>query len=1024
LKKVLNSFGSIPVTIVLLLLFAIGSGVATFIENDYGTATAQADIYRAKWFEYLQVALTLNLIMVFYTHNMYKFKKWSISLFHLSFVFIAIGALMTRYFGFEGTMHIREGETVNTMLSETAYLKVKVDEVEKFYPMLFSNRGKNSFQTSQNGIDIELKEYLPYIDEKLIDSPDGKTTLKFIYLPHQDLEPIRTEIKEGEIYDGGFFVLDFKGDYVSNTPYPQEVIKISKNGKNLKLIRNSGENIAMLSMDSREEIIGSSEVNATERILYRFGENNLVFQEMLINKKRVLFSNVSAPKTVRDGLNNRLTFSINGKELQIFGKDGVQGSSNSIEVSGKKVTISYGAEIITLPFALHLKDFQMEKYPGSMSASSYASEVVLIDKEREIEKPYRIYMNNILDHRGYRFFQSSYDSDEMGTILSVNNDIGTPVTYFGYFLLILGMFVALFAKEGRLMVLRRKLKVMHSATLMLFAILLITVSDAKADEIETLFKFSKEHSDKFGQLLVQDSNGRLKPLDTLNREIVMKIHRKNSILGLTHNQVVLGMMLRPDLWRQLKVVSAKNERINEIVGVDKSEKYIAFESFFEDPLSLAGYKLQPYLEDAMRLEPKKRGRFEKELLKVDERVNVAYMVYTGTLLKLYPKENDPNSSWYSTVDALQQFEPLQAEVVRALTLGWFEGIDKGIDSGDWSEADKNLRGILNYQKRNGADIYLSESRLQIELAYNNWNIFERLTLPMFIIGLILMVIGFIQVFKESLEFRKTIFLVKTVLSLLFLLFTLGMAMRWYISGHAPWSDAYESLLYIGWATLLAGFIFSKRSSLTLSATTMLTGVILLVAHLSWLDPQITNLVPVLKSYWLTIHVSLITASYGFLGLGAFLGLFILVLFALKNESNSEKLSRKIRELNIINEMNLIVGLVLLTVGNFLGGVWANESWGRYWGWDAKETWALVTILVYAVVIHIRFMPKIYSQYSFALLSVIAFTSVIMTYFGVNFYLSGMHSYAQGDPVPIPMFVYYTIGSIFLLSILAYRKRVL
>jgi cytochrome c-type biogenesis protein CcsB len=260
-----------------------------------------------------------------------------------------------------------------------------------------------------------------------------------------------------------------------------------------------------------------------------------------------------------------------------------------------------------------------------------------------------------------------------------------------------------------------------------------------------------------------------------------------------------------------------------------------------------------------------------------------------------------------------------------------------------------------------------------------------------------------------------------ILILSFLAQTFGLGLRWYISGHAPWSDGYESMIYISWATILAGFIFSKNSPITLAATSILTALILFVAHLSWLDPQISNLVPVLKSYWLTIHVSLITGSYGFLGLGALLGFLNLILFILRKE-NDKFISLTIRELTYVSEMTLIVGLILLTMGNFLGGVWANESWGRYWGWDPKESWALVTIIVYTFVLHMRFIPNLKSIYAFNIASLLAYSSVIMTYFGVNFYLSGLHSYAKGDPVPVPDFVFYSIGIIFLIIALAYRNR--
>jgi cytochrome c-type biogenesis protein CcsB len=230
------------------------------------------------------------------------------------------------------------------------------------------------------------------------------------------------------------------------------------------------------------------------------------------------------------------------------------------------------------------------------------------------------------------------------------------------------------------------------------------------------------------------------------------------------------------------------------------------------------------------------------------------------------------------------------------------------------------------------------------------------------------------------------------------------------------------MIYIGWATILAGFIFSSRSSITMASTAIMTGLILFVAHLNWMDPQVTNLVPVLNSYWLSIHVATITASYGFLGLGALLGFITILLFILVNSKNERVLNLSIKELNAINEMSLMIGLVLLTIGNFLGGVWANESWGRYWGWDPKETWALVTILVYAVVVHIRFLKSIYSEFNFAVISLMSYSTVIMTYFGVNYYLAGLHSYAKGDPVPIPDFVPVTYAIVFVMIALAFRNR--
>jgi cytochrome c-type biogenesis protein CcsB len=246
-----------------------------------------------------------------------------------------------------------------------------------------------------------------------------------------------------------------------------------------------------------------------------------------------------------------------------------------------------------------------------------------------------------------------------------------------------------------------------------------------------------------------------------------------------------------------------------------------------------------------------------------------------------------------------------------------------------------------------------------------------------------------------------------------------LAIRWYLSGHAPWSNAYESMVYVAWATMFFGLAFGRKSELTMGSTAFVTSIILMVAHWNWLDPSIGNLQPVLDSYWLMIHVAVIVASYGPFTLGAIIGIVALVLMLFMNKKNKEKIKLNIRELSIINELALTVGLIMLTIGNFLGGQWANESWGRYWGWDPKETWALISIIVYAFVIHMRFVPGLRGNFAFNWGAVIAFGSILMTYFGVNFYLTGLHSYASGDQIISYQFI---IGSIVVLGTLGYFAR--
>lgn len=256
-----------------------------------------------------------------------------------------------------------------------------------------------------------------------------------------------------------------------------------------------------------------------------------------------------------------------------------------------------------------------------------------------------------------------------------------------------------------------------------------------------------------------------------------------------------------------------------------------------------------------------------------------------------------------------------------------------------------------------------------------------------------------------------------------MLHTIGLGLRWYVSGRAPWSNGYESMIYIAWTTVLAGILFSRRSLGGSAATMILSATVLLVAMLSYLDPEITPLVPVLRSYWLTIHVSLEAGSYGFLMLGAVIGLINLILMIFLSKDNERRIHRMVKELSYLSEMTLIGGLTMITIGTYLGGVWANESWGRYWGWDAKETWALVTILVYAFILHMRIIPKMQGLFMYNVTSLFGLASVIMTYYGVNYYLSGLHSYAAGDPVPVPDWVYMGVASLVLISALAwFRKR--
>ena len=357
-----------------------------------------------------------------------------------------------------------------------------------------------------------------------------------------------------------------------------------------------------------------------------------------------------------------------------------------------------------------------------------------------------------------------------------------------------------------------------------------------------------------------------------------------------------------------------------------------------------------------------------------------------------------------------------------LLTNYFKASNEAMSSGNWGPANEQLIRIKSYQLMNGGTNLPSNTKIRLEIFYNNLNIFGILAIIYAIIGFILLILHLLDIFNKKSGFEKYLNLAIYPFAGVFALYTAGLAIRWYISNHAPWSNGYETMIFVGWAAALSGLLFSRKSPISLAVTGILSAIALFVAGMSWMNPEITNLVPVLKSYWLIIHVAIITSSYGFLAMGALLGMLNLILMVARNAKNASRLKDSIQEISYIIEMALIIGLLMLTIGCFIGGVWANESWGRYWGWDPKETWALVSILVYSAILHLRNVPKANNQFVLSSLALIGFSTIIMTFFGVNYYLSGMHSYAQGTPPPIPAFVYFVIAGVIALVGLAYNSE--
>ncbi|MGC9352164.1 MAG: cytochrome c biogenesis protein, partial [Sulfurovum sp.] len=347
---------------------------------------------------------------------------------------------------------------------------------------------------------------------------------------------------------------------------------------------------------------------------------------------------------------------------------------------------------------------------------------------------------------------------------------------------------------------------------------------------------------------------------------------------------------------------------------------------------------------ASQKKPLEKSQYDKKLIEIDERVNVSYMVFTGSLLQIFPKPNDENNKWFAPLEALKQFAPKDAQMVQLMIGNYFQQVETATKTGDWAKADQGLDLISKFQNSFGEAVIPSKKHIDMEIKYNELGLFGKLVPVYILLGLIVLLLAFVDILKPAFSMKWVMRIALGVLSAAFVVHVIGLGIRWYISGHAPWSNAYESIVFIALSTVLAGLLLARKSPFALAGTAILGGITMGVAHMSFINPEITNLVPVLKSYWLMIHVATIISGDGFLGLGSILALLVLILFIIRGKGNPD-IDRAIKELTNLSEMALIIGLILMTVGNFLGGVWANESWGRYWGWDPKETWAAVTILI-------------------------------------------------------------------------------
>ncbi|MFK7750325.1 MAG: cytochrome c biogenesis protein CcsA [Kordia sp.] len=1056
----------------LFFAFAFAMGVGTFVESEYSTITAKIWVYNAWWFELIMVLFMVNFFGNIFRYRLLRKEKWATLLIHLSFIFILLGAFITRYVSYEGVMPIREGATQNSFLSEKTYIKALVDgeingeprrktlkgdyliSPEAIAPTTWIQEGF-PWEKDFNGQEftIDYKGFIKGAEEGIVPDKNGDVLLKIVEAGggNRHNHFLKSGAKEQSLHN----IL------VSYNNYVEGAINIMSDEYGNYTIKSPFEGTNMImKARTQNEVYKDSLQPFQLGSLYNLAGLQFVVPEPAI---KGVIGVVETPKKLKDQANAViLEVSSNGetKEVRVLGGKGYDMPPVEIKVGGLDFWLSFGAERLKLPFSIKLNDFIAERFPGAISDGNYKSfksKVTLIENKKPVYD-YDIYMNHIMDHGGYRFFQAQFDKDEKGTILSVSHDFwGTNVTYLGYFLLYLALMVILFDKNTRFGALKKQLdKIKNKKAKFLSAIALLfslgtfaqdnsaqakdsvqtevtqqakdahaghnhapgeghehevkAYTDAQMDSIIVANAVPQEHADKFARLVIQDGNGRMKPAHTFARELLRKLSKTDTYKGLSAEQVLLSMIQYPQMWYNARIISVKKRKhdsIRNIIGIDKSQGYAKMLDFFT---AQNEYKLNPYTRDAYGTN--KPNQYEKAIKEYDLKLGLLSRAIQGDLIKVFPLPDHENNKWISERDyelnpgvGFQPKDSLYQKYVKNAMKVYAILLNDAHRTGNYKEADNMVKSLRDRQKEMGSNVLPSDTQIEVEIIYNKVNVFENLMMYYLLVGFLMFVIIIYQIFKDGKRIRKAITVFKWLVIALFVAHTAGLIVRWYLSGHAPWSNAYESMIYVAWATMLFGLLFGRKSDLTISATTFVVAMILWGAHMNWLDPDIGNLQPVLDSYWLLIHVAVIVASYGPFALAMILGVVSLLLIILTTKENKERMELNLKEITIINEMAITVGLVMLTIGNFLGGMWANESWGRYWGWDPKETWALISIMVYAFVLHMRLVPGLRGRWFFNWMSISAFGSILFTYFGVNFVLSGLHSYATGDAVLGLPFVY-------------------
>lgn len=633
-----------------------------------------------------------------------------------------------------------------------------------------------------------------------------------------------------------------------------------------------------------------------------------------------------------------------------------------------------GMEEHRLPFSLKLDKFNIMYHDGTTAVADYETRFTLTAGEERSQG--LVSMNNIFSYRGYRLYQSSYDRDGRGSILSMNNDPwGIPVTYTGYALLFVSLVWMLIDPKGSF---RKSLRhpLLRKGALTLVAMLSMGQGAAAAPVLP------RETAEKFGRLNIL-YNDRICPLQTFAIDFTKKIYGKASYNGLTAEQVVTGFIFHGDEWSAEPVVRLKD---GDMKAALQLPDYTSVKTFFNP--TMGGYIIGPYVREYYL---GAHDKFHKQVAETDDKIQLIMDLRRGALLKVFPYTVDGATTWYAPTDDIPD---AVGEGCRKYMKNVFSLLYADVLAGDVDRVGETLDKMIRYQEKYGGTSMPTPAQVKAERAYNAVPFATILFMVNLMMGFITLFLAIFRLTRDDAQpWRGTTAyrLSLAVMSFSFAALTVCEVLRWVVSGKIPMGNGYETMLFVAWLVMLASLIVCRRFRIVLTFGFLMSGFFLLVSHIGQMDPNIGRLMPVLNSPLLSIHVSVIMTAFALLSLTFVSGLTAIVVRIANRRGR--RLSEQLESLQLLSRLFLYPALTFLGIGIFVGAIWANVSWGNYWGWDPKEVWALITFMVYAVAAHATSIPAMRNPLTYHVFMVLAFTTILMTYFGVNYFLGGMHSYA-------------------------------